>query len=342
MVGSVTRDDEPIQRLRQGTSRHATRPRGLDGLPRAGGALRLARRARHRAARSAIRSCSNARPETAELALCPLARPMSALTFKDESDAGFLLARAAQLEGLLQGGLPRVRARQRRRHAPPSSATTSSTRCSRFSSSSPRWRPTSRTCRCRWRPLLARAHALVPPQAMHIIDRNLRALVARPRPHLLTVGLAATLYSASRGVDAVRKALNLAYDVKESRPFWKTELLAFGMTIGGAALVLFGIAALIAGGDVGLWLAGKLAHRARLRPRLELAALAGDGAAHHVVRGVRLLPPARRRAGVQVHHAGLGARDAGLAAGDLGVQRSTPATSAATTSPSARSAASSC
>jgi len=106
--------------------------------------------------------------------------------------------------------------------------------------------------------LLARAHALLPAQAMEIIDKNLRALVNQPRPHLLTVGLAGTLYSASRGVDAVRKALNLAYDVTESRPFWKTELLAFGMTIASAALVLFGIAGLIAGGDVGLWLAGKL------------------------------------------------------------------------------------
>jgi membrane protein len=106
--------------------------------------------------------------------------------------------------------------------------------------------------------LLARAHALVPSMAMHVIEKNLRALVAHPRPHLLTVGLAGTLYSASRGVDAVRRALNLAYDVKESRAFWKTELLAFGMTISCAALILFGIAALIAGGHVGLWAADKL------------------------------------------------------------------------------------
>ena len=71
--------------------------------------------------------------------------------------------------------------------------------------------------------LLARVHEILPPQAMAIIDEHLRDLVAKPRPRLLTVGLLVTLYSASRGVDAVRKALNLAYDVKESRPFWKTK-----------------------------------------------------------------------------------------------------------------------
>jgi membrane protein len=112
------------------------------------------------------------------------------------------------------------------------------------------------------RELLSRAHALLPPQAMHVIDKNLRTLVERPRPHFLTIGLLATLYAASRGVDAVRKALNLAYDVKESRPFWKTEMVAFGMTIAGALLVLVGLAAMVAGGDLGMWVAGKL-HIAR-------------------------------------------------------------------------------
>jgi membrane protein len=106
--------------------------------------------------------------------------------------------------------------------------------------------------------LLARGHALLPAQAMNIIDQNLRSVLGHPRPRLLTIGLLGTLYSASRGVDAVRKGLNLAYDVKESRPLWKTELLAFGATVGSAALVLFGIAGLIAGGDIGLWVAGKL------------------------------------------------------------------------------------
>lgn len=106
--------------------------------------------------------------------------------------------------------------------------------------------------------LLDRLRPVLPAQAMGVIDEHLRALVSRPRPRLLTVGILVTLYSASRGVDAVRKGLNLAYDVKESRPFWKTEALAIGTTIAGAIFAVVGVAALVAGGDAGLWLATRL------------------------------------------------------------------------------------
>jgi len=106
--------------------------------------------------------------------------------------------------------------------------------------------------------LLDRLRPVLPAQAMALIDQHLHELVTRPRPRLLTIGLLITLYSASRGVDAVRKGLNLAYDVKESRPFWKTELLAVGMTVAGAVLALVGVAALAAGGDAGFWAARQL------------------------------------------------------------------------------------
>jgi membrane protein len=69
------------------------------------------------------------------------------------------------------------------------------------------------------------------------------------------MSLVLALYSASRGVDAVRGALNRAYDVRESRPLWKTEALAFGMTAGGTLLVLGAVAGMAAGGSAGFWLA---------------------------------------------------------------------------------------
>ena len=106
--------------------------------------------------------------------------------------------------------------------------------------------------------LLDRMHAFLPGQATSIIDSHVQELLSKPRPHVLGLGLLVAIYSASRGVQAVRGALNVAYDVTESRSFWKTEALAFGMTIGGTLLVLFGITALVAGGDAGLWVARHL------------------------------------------------------------------------------------
>jgi membrane protein len=108
---------------------------------------------------------------------------------------------------------------------------------------------------------LDRVRPLVPAQPMLLVEAHLRQLISRPRPHLLTLGLAGSFWSASRGVDVVRRALDLAYDVNESRPLWKTELLAWGLTIVGGLLVLVAASALIAGGGVGVWIADKLGVR---------------------------------------------------------------------------------
>jgi membrane protein len=106
--------------------------------------------------------------------------------------------------------------------------------------------------------LLARIRPVVPREAMELVDAHVHALLSQPRPRLLTFALAGSIWSASRGVDAVRRALNLAYDVTESRPWWKTELVSLGMTFAGALLVLLAVAILVAGGQLGFWIATKL------------------------------------------------------------------------------------
>ena len=106
--------------------------------------------------------------------------------------------------------------------------------------------------------LLARLDPLMPQAAMSIIHDQLTALTTQQRPHLLTFGLLLAVWSASRGVDALRTALNLSYDVKESRPWWKVQAIAIVITIATSALMLFAIAGLALGSGVGVWLAGKL------------------------------------------------------------------------------------
>jgi membrane protein len=106
--------------------------------------------------------------------------------------------------------------------------------------------------------LLDRARGILPAQALTIVQEQAHGLLHRSRPHLLAISVLVALYSASRGLDAVRKGMNLAYDVKESRPVWKTELLAYAMTLGASFLALVGIAMLVAGSGAGLWLASRL------------------------------------------------------------------------------------
>jgi len=105
--------------------------------------------------------------------------------------------------------------------------------------------------------LLDQLAELMPLSAYELIKSHLQDLVNRPRPKLLTVGLLVAIWSASRGVDALRTALNLAYDVKESRPFWKTQGLALLMTAAGTVLLLLAVTMIALGGKAGFWLAEK-------------------------------------------------------------------------------------
>src|SRR5438876_11419768 len=106
--------------------------------------------------------------------------------------------------------------------------------------------------------LLARVDPLMPDEAMAIIRVQLTSLATRQRPHLLTFGLALALWSASRGVDALRTSLNLSYDVKESRPWWRTQGTALLITVCTSLLMLLSVSAMTLGSTAGLWLADRL------------------------------------------------------------------------------------
>ena len=105
------------------------------------------------------------------------------------------------------------------------------------------------------RDLLSRLDAVMPEQAMSIVRGQFDKLLTVQRPRLLTVSLVLAIWSASRGVDAIRTSLNLAYDVKESRPFWKTQAMAIVITVLGAVVVLVSVTGIALGGKAGEWLA---------------------------------------------------------------------------------------
>jgi membrane protein len=70
-------------------------------------------------------------------------------------------------------------------------------------------------------------------------------------PGLLSAGILGTVWAASGAFSALINALNRAYDVQETRPFWKVKGISILMTLGLSVLILGGVLLLIAGPSIG-------------------------------------------------------------------------------------------
>src|SRR5690625_6519795 len=82
-----------------------------------------------------------------------------------------------------------------------------------------------------------------PTEITHLINTNLSQLVNAQHTGLLSIGIVATLWSASNGVNAITKAFNRAYNVEENRSFIVARLIAIALTI--AMIVVIEIALLL-------------------------------------------------------------------------------------------------
>ncbi len=71
------------------------------------------------------------------------------------------------------------------------------------------------------------------------------------RPGLLSFGILFTIWTASGAFAALINALNRAYDVQETRPFWKVRGIAILMTFGLSVLILLGVLLMVFGPSIG-------------------------------------------------------------------------------------------
>jgi membrane protein len=94
----------------------------------------------------------------------------------------------------------------------------------------------------------------VPPDSMGLVRKVVSDVVTPNRGAFLSFGLLGTLWTASGGFSAAIEALNIAYDVEETRPFWKTRPLAVGLTFLIGLLLLIALGVMIVGPQFGEWL----------------------------------------------------------------------------------------
>ncbi|MGH9935783.1 MAG: YihY/virulence factor BrkB family protein, partial [Blastocatellia bacterium] len=97
---------------------------------------------------------------------------------------------------------------------------------------------------------------VMPREAMGLVDTWIRDVLSDRGRNLLSIFMLVALWSASNGMMAMINALNMAYNVKESRSFWKAMLLAFGLTIASSIFVVGGHVLIMFGDWLAMWFAG--------------------------------------------------------------------------------------
>lgn len=105
-----------------------------------------------------------------------------------------------------------------------------------------------------------------PESIRPIADTIRKAVYAEGAPGLMSIGLVLAAWSGSNIFGALMTALNTAYDVEESRPWWKRQLLRLGVFVVGAIIMILATVTILAGEDiidrVGMFLG--LGHTGRL------------------------------------------------------------------------------
>ena len=98
----------------------------------------------------------------------------------------------------------------------------------------------------------------LPPDSMGLVRRILSDVITPNKATFLSFGVLGTVWAASGGFSAAIEALDIAYDVEDDRPFWKTRPLAVVLAFMTEALVLVALSAMIVGPKFGEWLANQV------------------------------------------------------------------------------------
>ena len=90
--------------------------------------------------------------------------------------------------------------------------------------------------------------AVVPESASDLITATLHEVTRGSSGGKLSLALLFALFAATQGMAAIIESLNVAYEVQESRPFWKKQLIALGLTILSFGLIAWALLLMIYGG----------------------------------------------------------------------------------------------
>lgn len=97
---------------------------------------------------------------------------------------------------------------------------------------------------------------VLPSSASQLVSTTIFEVTNASGGGKIAFGIIAALWAASNGMGAITESLNIAYNVKESRPWWKTRLVAIGLTVSLAVLIISALLLILCGGQIANYIAG--------------------------------------------------------------------------------------
>ncbi|MHB1225889.1 MAG: YihY/virulence factor BrkB family protein [Gemmatimonadaceae bacterium] len=95
----------------------------------------------------------------------------------------------------------------------------------------------------------------LPPESFQLFRDIVASVVySDAAPGLMSVGAILALWTGSNVFNSLIGALNRAYDVEETRPWWKTRLVAIGMVLLSGGVIILATITLVAGQQIVGWL----------------------------------------------------------------------------------------
>jgi membrane protein len=98
-----------------------------------------------------------------------------------------------------------------------------------------------------------------PKEMIDIIREQMVKIGEGKNGGLLTVGILGALWSSSAAVVSLVGAMNHAYDIEESRPWWKVRLVSIALTIALSIFVVVSFTLIVAGPQLADWLGSHFA-----------------------------------------------------------------------------------
>lgn len=95
---------------------------------------------------------------------------------------------------------------------------------------------------------------VIPPEAYHLVVETFDQTTTHSTTGKITIGILASLWSASIGVSALQDALNSVYHLKEERSYLRARLSAMALTIIVSIILTFALSSLLGGDLLGHWL----------------------------------------------------------------------------------------